>query len=350
MRKARVLIIEDSAVMREQLRHIIRADPRLEVAAAVESAEDALRIIHQAAPDVISLDIRLPGMNGFEATRRIMSERPTPVVVVSASVESEELKITLNALAAGALAVVEKPAGSTREEYESSAQHLCTQLAIMSQVKVVRQHGRLDLPVPPANRAPAAGRGPYGALGVVASTGGPNALAAVLGGLDSGFPLPVFVVQHMAPGFFEGFADWLAGVSPLPVETVASQTLTLPGRVYLAAAGRHLRADRRCVRADAGRPVCAQRPSGTVLFQSMAENFGPQALGVLLTGMGEDGALGLLDLRKAGGYTIAEDESTAVVYGMPGAAARLGAVCESLPLPAIAPRIRDLVSAAAGGL
>src|SRR5712691_1248396 len=146
MRKIGVLIVEDSKVIREFLEYIIGQDPRLEVAGSVGSAEEALRILDRSSPaaifpDVISMDIRLPGMNGFEATQRIMAERPTPIVVVSASVESEDLQITMNALQAGALTVLEKPVGTTSAEYEALAERLCTQLAIMSQVKVVRRHG-----------------------------------------------------------------------------------------------------------------------------------------------------------------------------------------------------------------
>src|SRR5712691_12278164 len=139
MKKIRVLIVEDSQVIREFLEYIIGQDPRLEIAGSAGSAEEALRILDRAAPDVISMDIRLPGMNGFEATQRIMAERPTPIVVVSASVEKEDLRITMNALQAGALTVLEKPVGTSSAEYEALAERLCTQLAIMSQVKVVRR-------------------------------------------------------------------------------------------------------------------------------------------------------------------------------------------------------------------
>lgn len=344
MKKVRVLIVEDSAVVREFLRHIIGRDPRLEVVASVESAEEALRILERTSPDVISLDIRLPGMNGFEATRRIMAQRPTPIVVVSASVESEDLKITMNALQAGALAVVEKPVGTTQEQYQSLAERLCTQLAIMSQVKVVRQRFQREAPHHEARRNPAPASDAYRMLGIAASTGGPNALLELLGGLGRDFPLPILVVQHITPSFLKGFACWLTSVCPFPVELVESTRPPEAGKVYLATADRHLRADRQRIWVDGGDPVCAHRPSGTVLFQSMARNLGAQSVGVLLTGMGEDGAQGLLDLRRAGGYTIAEDESTTVVYGMPAAAATLGAACECLPLPAIAPRVLELVS------
>lgn len=342
MKKIRVLIVEDSTVIRQFLEYIIARDPRLEIAGAVETAEEALRILDRVCPDVISMDIRLPGMNGFEATQRIMRERPTPVVVVSASVEREDLQITMNALRAGALTVLEKPTGVTSNDYEALAERLCTQLAIMSQVKVVRRwtetRSAMRLPAQLACR-----RAGFRALGIVSSTGGPSALTQLLGGLGAEFPLPILAVQHIASSFLEGFASWLGSACPFPVEIVRERTLMAPGKVYLAAQDHHLCAENGFVRLSREHPVCAQRPSGTVLFESMAAAFGSQALSVLLTGMGDDGAEGLLRIRQRGGYTIAEDESTAVVYGMPAEAVRLGAVTESLPLAAIAPRILELV-------
>jgi two-component system chemotaxis response regulator CheB len=342
MRKIRVLIVEDSPVIRQFLEHIIARDPRLEIAGAVETAEEALQILDRVSPDVISMDIRLPGMNGFEATQQIMRERPTPIVVVSASVEREDLQITMNALRAGALTVLEKPGGTSSNGYEALAERLCTQLAIMSQVKVVRRRVEPRMASRPDRRVALRLAG-YRALGIVSSTGGPNALTQLLGGLGTEFPLPILVVQHIASSFLEGFAAWLESVCPFSVEIVRDRSLAIAGKVYLAAQDHHLRAENGFIRLDRAPPVCAQRPSGTVLFDSMAAAFGGQALGVLLTGMGEDGAEGLLRLRRSGGFTIAEDESTAVVYGMPAEAVRLGGVSESLPLSAIAPRILELV-------
>ena len=181
-------------------------------------------------------------------------------------------------------------------------------------------------------------------LGIVSSTGGPNALAHLLNGLGRNFPLPIVLVQHITASFLDGFASWLESVCPFSVEILKGRVAPAPGTVYLANRDRHLRVARQYLLVDAGDPVCAQRPSGTVLFESMAKTFGRQALGVLLTGMGEDGAEGLLQVRNAGGHTIAEHESTAVVYGMPAAAVRLGGVSESLPLPEIAPRVLELTS------
>lgn len=345
------MIIEDSRVVREFLEHIIGRDPRLQVVASVASGEEALKVIHKVAPDVISLDIRLPGMNGFEVTTRIMCERPTPIVVVSSDVEGDELKISMNALRAGALAVVQKPVGLSHADYEKLASNLCTKLAIMSEVRVIRQRY-----APSANFSLPTSRVPESALarlsritgrpqilGVVASTGGPNALVRLLNDLGPGFPAPIVVVQHISPGFLRGFVAWLNDVVPMAVVEAIHQMPLEPGKVYVAPANFHVvAASRQELRLTNDAPVSVQRPSGTVLFRSLGRVFGADAVGVLLTGMGEDGALGLKEMYDAGAFTIAEDETTAVVYGMPAAAARMGAVCESLPLSEIGARVKNL--------
>jgi two-component system chemotaxis response regulator CheB len=347
MKKIQVMIVEDSAAISALLEYIIGQDPRLEVCATAASAEDALRILARLSPDVIAMDIRLPGMDGLEATRRIMSGNPVPIVVVAASIESGRWNaIPMEALRAGALTVLEKPLGTSHADYEALAERLCTQLVIMSQVKLVRQHGK-RAPQPEYGRMPqswSGGPGVFTMLGIVCSTGGPGALIQLLGALGPAFPLPILLVQHMTASFLEGFASWLETVCPFPVTVVNDGCIPVARVVHLAPGERHLRLDAGRLWLDAGVPVSFQRPSGTVLFQSMARDLGAAALGVLLTGMGDDGAAGLLDIRRSDGYTIAEDASTAVVYGMPAAAVRMGAVCESLPLPAIGARVLELVS------
>ena len=341
------MIVEDSPVVRALLEYSIGRDPRLEVCATAASAEEGLRILEQETPDVIAMDIRLPGMDGLEATRRIMSENPIPIVVVAASVESGKRNtVAMEALRAGALTVLEKPTGTTNTDYEALAQRLCTQLIIMSQVKLVRQHGSSGTPAASGGSGTCRSDGPRvpEMLGIVCSTGGPAALIQLLGGLGPNFPLPILLVQHMTASFLEGFSYWLESVCPLSVDVAMDGCIPVQGTVYVSPGERHLRLEHGRLRLDAGDPVMFQRPSGTLLFRSMARDLGPAALGVLLTGMGEDGASGLLDIRRSGGYTIAEDKSTAVVYGMPGAAVQMRAVCESLPLPAIAPRVLDLVA------
>ncbi|MEI6986228.1 MAG: chemotaxis-specific protein-glutamate methyltransferase CheB [Rhodospirillaceae bacterium] len=351
-KKVRVLIVEDSLVVRTALEYIIERHPHLTLAGTATSAEQALAMLDDVAPDVISMDIRLPGMNGLEATRRIMSERPTPIVVISSAIEDESLNISMNALRAGALSVVEKPVGTTHDDYERIAKHICTQLYIMSEVRVVRQ--RFQTPAMarafpaqigmPALRAVSAGtEGPYQLLGLVASTGGPNALVKVLSALPADFPLPVCVVQHIGDDFVGGFALWLGSLLRLPVSLAEDGEVPRPGHVYVAPARHHLRVGRSMFHLGRDAQVSTQRPSGTVLFSSMAASYGARAIGVLLTGMGDDGAAGLLAMRQAGGFTIAEDASTAVVYGMPAVAVQYGAVMAELPLDAIGSRLLHLV-------
>jgi len=346
-----VLIIEDSATIRRFLEDLMARDPRLRVLAAVESAEEGLEVLDRLRPDVISLDIRLPGMNGFEFTKRVMAKRPVPIVVCSASVESADLRITMNALRAGALSVVEKPVGTTHEDYGALAERLCTQLILMSQVRVVRQWNprvepRWEVRISEGNgKAPQSRATSSPALiGIVASTGGPNALAVVLGSLPSTYSIPILVVQHITASFSDGFIEWLGSVCPIPVLKAVTGQTPEPGRVYVAPAEKHLYVERSNLRVDTGPPVCMQCPSGSTLLHSMASSLGARAAGVVLTGMGEDGADGLLAVRLAGGPTIAEHRSTAVVYGMPGAAEKRGAASELLPLHAIGPRLREFTA------
>ncbi|OHC73712.1 MAG: chemotaxis response regulator protein-glutamate methylesterase [Rhodospirillales bacterium RIFCSPLOWO2_12_FULL_58_28] len=346
------MIVEDSPVVMELLKYIIGNDSRLEVAATATSAEDALQKLNRVRPDVISLDIRLPGMNGLDATLLIMSSRPTPIVVVSAGVQEEELNIAMNAMRAGALTVVEKPVGVTNGDYETMAGQLCDQLAVMSQVKVVRQAGRrnIDFGAMSAKSSTAKESGRHfptvapKIIGIVASTGGPNAVSRVLNGLGRDFPLPILAVQHITDGFLTGFVSWLCDITPFTATIAKDGECPAPGKVYFPPEDTHLEIRDGRLRVNGGALVSTQRPSGTVLLKSIAHDQGTHALGVLLTGMGSDGAKGLLAIKQAGGYTIAESESTAVIYGMPAEAVRLGGVCESLPLDAIAPGILEMVA------
>lgn len=344
----RVMIVEDSLVVRQLLSYIVGRDPRFVVVAAVASAEEAINELERVRPDVISMDIRLPGMDGLEATRQIMADHPTPIVVFADAIEDSSLKISMNALRAGALTVVEKPVGVATASYDTLAQTLCTQLFIMSSVPVIRRR-TIGAPTGPAI-ARTADRSDLrfdgvGFLALAASTGGPPALAKLLDVLPADFPAPVFVVQHMGAAFMEGFANWLNGLTALTVALGRDGELAIPGRVYVAPGDRHMTVTAGgVIRLTSTAPVSGQRPSASVLFNTLAATAPGRTLGVLLTGMGEDGATGLSDLRKAGGYTVAEHESSAVVYGMPAAAARLGAAREILPLDMIGARILQLTA------
>lgn len=339
------MIVEDSLVVRQLLTHIIGRDPRFVVAAAVASAEDALAEIPRVRPDVISMDIRLPGMDGLEATARIMADNPTPIVVIADAVEDASLRISMNALRAGALTVVEKPAGPSNASYERLAETICTQLFIMSSVPVIRRRS-IGAPRDERTEARPIVTGAFERLdflALAASTGGPPALAKVLGALPSNFPAPVLLVQHMGAAFMEGFAKWLDGLCAMPVVLARDGVLAEPSCVYVAPGDSHLAIRSSGVmRITQDPPVGGQRPSANVLFGALAEAAPTRTVAALLTGMGEDGAQGMSRLSQGGAHTIAEHASTAVVNGMPAAAVRLRAARDILPLDLIGPRILQL--------
>lgn len=337
-RPIRVMIVEDSAVVRTLLTHIVAADSRLTVASAVSSAEEAIAALPAVRPDVISMDIRLPGIDGLEATRRIMTDQPTPIVVISASIDKTSLKSTMDALNAGALAVVEKPVGTGHADYAGIAREICTQLVIMSQVAVVRH--RIRPRVTPAVNGTTA-KPPEMVL-CAASTGGPQALAKLFVGLGA-LSLPVLLVQHMGAAFMDGFATWLDSVVPQRVVIGEAGVEPQPNTIHVAPGDRHMRlaSDRRIAISGAA-PVGGQRPSATLLFESAAEALDGAALGIVLTGMGEDGGAGVARLKSLGGSAVAEHENSAVVYGMPAAAARAGAL--ALPLELMPAHLRRILA------
>ena len=349
-----VMVVEDSPVARELIVDTLNSDPRLSVACAVDTGEKALRLVSRLKPDVISMDVRLPGMNGIEASRQIMALHPTPIVIVAADLSKETVNNSMEALRAGALSVVEKPTIDSAEAYAAMARRLCNQFVNMSGVKVVRQRfngaaaQRLREVAAPPPPPPLAAMLPGGieAVGIVASTGGPPAVAAVLQGLGAGFPVPVLVVQHMGAGFLEGYASWLNSVCDIDVVLAKDCVQPVAGRVYVGPGRYHLTYRGGRLRLVADWTERGHVPSGDMLFHSFAESLGPRGLGVLLTGMGQDGADGLLAMRHAGARTIGQDRATCAVYGMPAAAKAMGAVSEELPIGAVAARVSRLVELA----
>lgn len=351
----KVLIVEDSNTQRWLLERIINEHPRLSVVGAVTSGEAALSALKRLCPDVITMDICLPGMDGIETTKEIMRLRPTRIVVVANDAPSQG-RSAFNALKAGALSIVEKPKGPASDSFPQIADRLCRQIVAMSSLKLVRRRGgeaaqtaeRIVADAsPPVSFDPSRSpirMGSVEAVCIGASTGGPTAILEVLKGLGPEFPAPIFIVQHITASFCDSFISWLNDAAPMPVVAATHNAAPERGVAYVAPPERHLEIRKGLMTLTRGPLVSAQRPAVTVLFQSVAEDLGAASLGVLLTGMGDDGALGLLEMKRAGAHTIAEDKSSAVVYGMPCAAVEMDAACETAPLSTIAARLRQLVT------
>lgn len=348
-RRIRALVVEDSLTVRRWLVEIIAADPDLEVVGEATDGDEAIALTERLRPDVLTLDMVLGATTGLRVTEHIMAFCPTPILIVSASMNRGEVASTFDALAAGAVDVLDKPradgvAGVWERDFVSAIKRV-------SRIRVITHpRARLNSPAPRRGSAAASRVSPPRVVAIGASTGGPGALAHILRALPPAFPVPILIVLHIGEPFAAPFCDWLGGLSPLPV-VLATDGMRLPEvgepRAVLAPADRHLvvRGGRLELTSEAERHSC--RPSVDVLFESVAHEVGAAAVGCLLTGMGKDGAVGLLAMRRAGGATIAQDEATSIVFGMPREATLLGAAERVLPLDQIASTLVALAGRAA---
>ncbi len=346
----KVLIVEDSAVAREVLTRILSSDPDIEIIGTANNGEEALRFLEHQRPDVVTMDIIMPRMDGYQTTRKIMESKPLPVVIVSASVSREEVEKTWKAVDAGAVAVLEKPGFGDIGVKGGHAEKLIETVKIMSQVKVVGRRGRpKSIERAPIGVTPVSSPVQMPALGIQivaigASTGGPPALREILVRLPPDFDAPILVVQHISPGFTQGFVDWLNGSCPLNVQLGRNGEKALPGNVYVAPDSCQMGISHSgMIRIQPDNPKDGIAPSVARLFKSTVEAFGERSIGVLLTGMGRDGASELKLMRDKGAQTIAQDEESSIIYGMPGEAAKLGAVKYSLPIEKIGEMLCNLV-------
>jgi len=332
VKKIGVLVVDDSPTVLGYLTHIFSATGKLQVIGTACNGRDALEFVRHTRPDIITMDVTMPVMNGLEATREIMSTDPIPIVILSASWDPGEVQQSFKAVEAGALASFAKPSGVASAENDESIRELVSSLEALARIKLVRRRdtstfsprngNAVASPVTNGRRL----RNPrIVVIGV--STGGPPVLHRILAELAKDFAFPVLIVQHISKGFSQGLVDWLGGTSALPVALGRHGDLIKRGQVIIAPDDTHMEvgSDEQVILA-ADEPEQGLRPAVSRLFRSAAAVYGNRTIAVLLTGMGNDGAREMLDIKERGGETIAQDESSCVVYGMPKAAVQLNAV------------------------
>ena len=342
----RVLIVDDSLTSRQVLGRILASDPDLAVIGEAANGETAIRLAATRKPDIIVMDLIMPVMNGFEATRTIMENTPVPIVIVSSIEDPKEVSVIFNAMKAGALACMRKPSGPGSPTFDQEARDLVHTVKNMAGIKVVRRRPTVPVGcISEPERLPGQVTGLDGrkvvAIGV--STGGPVVLQEILSLIPKDFPLPIVIVQHIAAGFYEGFVEWLASTSGYPVRLGTDRSPLLPGIAYIAPEGYQTGIDQSMrIRFLGTESENQLRPSVATLFRSLAENWGKATVAILLTGMGRDGAKELRLLRDKGALTVVQDRESAVVYGMPGEALRLDAAQYVLNPKEIADLLRQI--------
>jgi two-component system chemotaxis response regulator CheB len=353
--KIGVLIVDDSRVARMLLVHLLESDPMIRVLGAVDSGQAALEFLRNKQPDVVLMDIQMPRLDGFETTRLIMESQPVPIVICTATSDSREVAITFRSMEAGAVACIEKPVAPEHPEYETVVRNLIDTIKLMSEVKVVRRWPRSSSILRPVSRTTNSDAVTNGIrmIGIGASTGGPLVLQTILASLPKNFSVPILIVQHIAPGFLSGLVQWLNDTTGLHVHVAAHDTPPLAGHAYLAPDDLQMSIGRSGrIRLTREEPENSLRPAVSYLFRSLAEVFGPDALGILLSGMGKDGAAELKMMKDYGAITIAQDRDSSVVHGMPGEAIGLGGATYVLAADKIAENLITLVKRrqAAGGV
>ena len=345
----RILIVDDSALMRRALRALLASDAELCVVGEAANGREALNLVTQLRPDLIIMDVRMPVMDGIETTEQLMAYHPTPILVLTASLSQFDVDITFRMLGAGALDVIEKPLLRDPTDLDRARRDLIRRVKLLARVKVVthlrgRRRNEVKIEnaelkksvvaplqttaaqrsaVKPSSFLPLSSSFPLVVIG--ASTGGPRVVRQLLAALPAGFAAAVLVVQHIAEGFSVGMADWLREACALPVRLAAEGATISRGEVFVAPDRHDLLIEPGAVIHLSDRPLLIQRPAIDITMQAAAAVFGRRALGVLLTGMGRDGAIGMQAIRRAGGYTIAQSEATCAIFGMPRAAIDLGA-------------------------
>jgi two-component system chemotaxis response regulator CheB len=337
-----VLVVDDSRLIREIVKDILLSDPGIGKVSEAENGQVAVESVRAHKPDFIIMDIIMPVMDGITATEHIMSEKPTPIMILSSSVSGDEVSNAFAAIKRGALEVMEKPKGIiSKDTYTKIRADLLDKVKFLSRIKVIT-HPRRRFRVDTAGKSLVKSSEKVVAIG--ASTGGPRAVMSILKDLPQEFPSPILVAQHITPGFSSGFADWLGKETGHRVVMSRDGEVVQKGTVYVASTDRHMAVDGDRIRHLDLPPVNSVIPSVDVLFFSVAKSYNENAISVLLTGMGKDGAKGARQIKDQGGYSIAQDEKSSVIYGMPKVAVEMGGVNEVLPLSKIPEELIRLVT------
>ncbi len=342
----KVLLVEDSPVALKVLQRLLKSSSEVSVVGTASNGKEALKIIPKVQPQVICTDLHMKGMDGLELTQQVMAKYAIPILVISNSVQKDDSNNIFKLLQAGAVDVFPKPTTGQTSDYEQIKHKLIAKLRIMSGVSVFTKPLKQPLTAETAKSSfpasisvpPIDITSPIRAVTIGSSTGGPQALYKILSQLPSNFPAPVICTQHISPGFLQGLVNWLSLECQLPVTIAQPGEFPFPGNIYFAPEKTHLELDHKGRFTYANFPTPEGHcPSITVMFKSVVKSYGSRTAGVLLTGMGKDGAAGMQAITQAGGMTIAQDEKTCVVFGMPKEAIALGAARHILPIQAIAP-------------
>ena len=345
----KVLLVEDSKISLVILRRILNEFPQFEVVGEAQNGLEALRLIHQVKPDVICTDLHMPQMDGLELTTEVMSRNPIPILVLSVSVQQEDTHHIFDVLEAGAVDICPKPIAGLTTDNQAFKRELINKIVVIAGVRVFKKTRKNLTKSKPVNLQglttyPAKSYPIPKIIAIGTSTGGPPALQEIFSQLPANFSVPIICVQHICHGFLQGLIDWLSATCRLPIQIAQSGHTPQPGIIYFPPEQHHLELDHQ------GKFVCSDtpaldghRPSVTVTFESIAKVYRKKSTAILLTGMGKDGAKGMLAIAQAGGLTIAQDEATSIIFGMPKEAIDLGAAREILPLGAIAPMLLELL-------
>jgi two-component system, chemotaxis family, protein-glutamate methylesterase/glutaminase len=334
----KVLIVDDSPVARDYLVHIFNSAPGMHVVGTANNGKEALEEVSRLKPDVVTMDINMPVMDGLEATRRIMETDPVPILIVSGVWDPAEVQTTFKAMEAGAVTILQRPVGLGHPAAEEMAREMTLKVRLMSEVKVVRRRSQPQKKAGPYrdtvqfNGLPQTAAADIGVVAIGASAGGPVVIQSILNAIQGDFPAPILIVQHIATGFLKGMVDWLAETSGISLKIAADGETPIPGHAYFAPDGFNLgiHRDGRMYLDDRDTSYRA-KPSVSYLFQSVADAFGRNAVGILLSGMGRDGAAELKQMRVKGAVTMAQDRESSLIFGMPGAAVELDAAAYVLP-------------------